>query len=174
MTLKPALKRSVFVIAAAALAATLFAAGVRPMVIEHCAYGSVSYQGGQLTAEGKEFTVVRDGVGRYTITYKHRFRAPPRVVVDPVQTSIARNPDGTFDSIAGGGTDAFQVRCAVASQSATQLSLDCAGIDPRSQVCTSYVDDFGNIITICIYTRLAYGDIPFHFAAFGDGGVWPA
>ena len=49
----------------------------------------------------------------------------------------------------------------------TGVSIICIrDLDPTSLFCTQIIDQFGNIIAVCDYSRVLYADMPFTFAAF--------
>jgi len=149
-----------------AVAAAGIAMGTRPTKLAKTAYGSVDFVNNAITAQGSGFTITRQGVGLYTIKYDKPFTETPTLVIDPEQKSIER--DGANYTAVEGEADPTHIRCIVTAQSATSASIECAGIDPTSRICTDHTDEFGNTTTTCIYTRLEHADIPFSFSAFGN------
>lgn len=125
-------------------------------------HGSVSTN----SATGSGYTVTREGVGLYTITYTKPFATVPKLLLKPALAGF--DLAGVTDpTVITNYTGQVTAGYAVISESSTGATIFyTGGPDLTSLNCVQFVDEFGNVTTVCWYTRLLYGEVPFTFAAF--------
>src|SRR5215203_908652 len=129
---KPSLIVCITLTLLAAVAVAGVAVGTTPTKLKKNAYGSISFADGQLSAQGDGFTVTRQGVGLYTITYDKPFAQTPRLVIDPVQKSIDLTLQ-EWSADADAPTNPFDSGCIVTAHSPTGATIACAALDPTSE-----------------------------------------